>query len=265
MEQIEVDGFRLAFEQRGHGPAVVLLHGAFSDSRAWRHQLAGLSDELTVIAWDAPGCGASDDPPETFRLPEYADCLARFIDALGVERPHIVGLSFGGGLALELFHRHPEVPRSLVLASAYAGWAGSLPPEEVERRRARALRETERPPAEWVRDYLPGMFSASVRPEVIDETAAMMLDTRSAGMRPMLLGFAEADLRDVLPRIDVPTLLLYGDADSRSPLSVARDLQRRIPGSTLSIMPGVGHDSCMEAPDLFNAEVRRFLRSVAQR
>ena len=91
----------------------------------------------------------------------------------------------------------------------------------------------------------------------------MMLDARPAGMRPMLLGFAEADLRDVLPRIQVPTLLLYGDADQRSPLQVvARDLHAKIPGSRLVVMPGVGHQCDMEAPDRFNAEVRSFLRSV---
>ena len=85
-----------------------------------------------MVAWDAPGCGRSSDPPETFGMPEYADCLAAFIDALGLERPHVLGLSFGAVLALELYRRHPLVPRTLVLASAYAGWAGSLPAEVVE-------------------------------------------------------------------------------------------------------------------------------------
>ncbi len=55
-------------------------------------QLAGLSDEVTVVAWDAPGCGGSSDPPETFRLPEYADSLAQFVNRLGLERPHVAGL-----------------------------------------------------------------------------------------------------------------------------------------------------------------------------
>ena len=91
----------------------------------------------------------------------------------------------------------------------------------------------------------------------------MMLDVRPAGMRPMVQGFAEADLRDVLPRIQVPTLLLYGDADRRSPPEVvARDLHAKIPGSRLVVLPGVGHQIDMEAPESFNAEVRGFLRLV---
>ncbi len=259
MDDIEVDGLRIGFERAGSGPPLVLLHGGFSDRRAWRRQIDDLADGFTVVAWDAPGYGDSADPPETFRLPDYADVLAGLIDVLALGRPHVLGLSFGGGLALELYRRHPHVPASLILASAYAGWAGSLPEHEVQVRLARALRDAERPPEEWVEDYLPSMFSDGVDPETVDDLVAMMLDTRPAGMLPMLRGFAEADLRDVLPRIEVPTLLLYGDADARSPLPVAEALHAEIPGSQLVVMPGVGHGSNLEAPDTFNAHVRGFL------
>jgi pimeloyl-ACP methyl ester carboxylesterase len=242
---------------------LVLRHGGLGDSREWRRQLEGLADEFTVVAWDAPGCGGSSDPPSTFRLPDYADCLAGFIHVLDLGRPHVGGLSWGGGLALELYRRHPQVPRSLVLASAYAGWAGSLPPEVVAERVERALREAELPPEQWVRGYLPGLFTDTAPAELVEEALARMLDVRPAGMRPMAQAFAEADLREVLPRIQVPTLLLYGDADHRSPLEVvARDLHAKIPGSALVVLSGVGHQSDMEAPERFNTEVRGFLRSV---
>jgi pimeloyl-ACP methyl ester carboxylesterase len=95
-----------------------------------------------------------------------------------------------------------------------------------------------------------------------DETLAIMLDVRAAGIRPMVLAFAEADLRDVLDTIRVPTLLLYGELDSRAPRAVADELHERIPGSELVILPGVGHATNIEAPDAFDSTVRRFLRSV---
>jgi pimeloyl-ACP methyl ester carboxylesterase len=262
MERIDVDGRTIAFEKAGSGPPLVLLHGGISDSRSWRPQIEALSDAYTVVAWDAPGCGQSADPPESFRLPEYADTLARFVEAVGLDRPHVLGLSFGGGLALELYRRHPHVPRTLILASAYAGWAGSLPPEEVAERLERALRETRAPPKTWAAAYLPSFFGPAVSEAVLDETLAMIEDARPAGTIPMLKGFAEADLRDVLPRIAVPTLLLYGDADVRSPLQVAEALHREIPGSELVVLSGVGHCAQMEAPERFNAEVRRFLTAV---
>ncbi len=262
MHHIEVEGLRIAYREAGQGAVLVLLHGAFSDSRAWRSQLGGLSDAFRVVAWDAPGCGGSTDPPESFGMSGYADCLAGFLKAMALERPHVLGLSFGGGLALALYERYPTVPRTLVLASAYAGWAGSLPPEEVEQRRRRALREIDLPPEQWVRGYLPGLFTEAASPQVVDEAVAMMSETRAAGMRAMLTAFADADLRHVLPHIDVPTLLLYGDADQRAPLSVAEDLHAKIPTSKLVMLPGVGHDSAAEAPEAFNAEVRGFLQSL---
>jgi pimeloyl-ACP methyl ester carboxylesterase len=265
MNEVMIGDLRIAYERAGEGPPLVLLHGGFGiNSSMWRPQIDGLSDEFTVVAWDMPGAGRSSDPPEGFGASGYTTCLAAFIEALGLERPHVLGLSFGSVLALELYRRYPSIPRSLVLASAYAGWVGSLSPEMVEQRLQRALREADLPPEQWARGYVPGFFSESVPPALIEEVVTMMSNPHPAGLRAMALAFGKADLRDVLPRITVPTLLLYGEKDVRSPLQVAEDLHTHIPGSQLVVMPGVGHASNLEAPDLFNAEVRRFLRSLSQ-
>lgn len=262
MDVIEVGGLGIAFERRGTGPPMVLLHGFVGDSREWRRQIDDLSDEFTVVAWDAPGSGRSSDPPETFRLADYADCLAMFIDALGLARPHVVGLSFGGALALELYRRHPTIPRSLVLASAYAGWAGSLPDEIIAQRLEQTLQAADWPPDQRVRSMIPTMFSGSPPAEPVEAFKEIMLEIHPAGLRAMARSLAEADLRDILPRITVPTLLLYGDEDVRAPLTVAQDLHAKIPASRLAVMPGVGHMSSVEAAERFNTEVRRFLRSA---
>lgn len=262
MDQVEVEGLRIAYERKGEGPPLVLLHSGVGDSREWRRQLDELSDEFTVFAWDAPGYGGSSDPPETFRMPDYADCLAAFVDALGLERPHVAGLSFGGGLALELYRRHPTVPRTLVLASAYAGWAGSLPAEVVEQRLQQWLRDADQPPDHLIRSMIPTLLTESAPAELVAEVEAIISAFHPAGIRAGARSLAEADLRDVLPRIDVPTLLLYGDKDVRAPLNVAQDLHSKIPTSKLVIMPGVGHYSHIEAAERFNTEVRNFLRSA---
>lgn len=262
MDHVEVDGLRIGFRRAGDGPPLLLLHGGICDSRVWRVQLEDLSDEFGVVAWDAPGCGESSDPPEMFRLPEYADSLAGFIAAAGLGRPHVLGHSFGGGLALELYRRYPSIPRSLVLAGGYAGWAGSLPPEEVEERLRSALRLADRLPISVEPESVPGLVSEAMPPDRREELEVIMSEVRPVGARVMAQAFAEADLRDVLPHITVPTLLLYGDADERAPLSVAEALHAGIPTSTLVMMPGLGHESYLEDPGAFNAEVRRFLRSL---
>jgi pimeloyl-ACP methyl ester carboxylesterase len=250
VEHVNVGGLQIAYRRAGQGPPVVLLHGGLSDSREWLRQIDGLCDEFTVVAWDAPGCGGSSDPDESFRLPDYADVLASFIRALQLEHPH------------ELYRRHPQLAASLVLASAYAGWAGSLPPDEVEERLRSVLRAADQPADEVVAEWLPSLFADPTRTDLVNEVATIMRDFHPAGMRPMAYAFAEADLRDVLPRVDVPTLLLYGDSDLRTPLSVAQRLHAAIPDSRLVVLEGVGHQSNVEAADRFNTEVRSFLRRL---
>jgi pimeloyl-ACP methyl ester carboxylesterase len=263
MDRIEINGLPIAFERSGTGPALVLLHGGFGfDSRSWRRQIDALSDEFTVVAWDMPGCGRSADPPETFRAPDFADCLADFIGALGLERPHLLGLSFGSALALELYRWHPAIPQSLILASAYAGWAGSLPAEAVEQRKQHVMQALDLPAEQWAREWSPSMLSPSAPTELVDEVVASLAAFHPAGQRVIIRAFGDQDLRDVLSRVAVPTLLLYGDRDVRSPISVGEDLHTRIPGSQFVVLPGVGHVSNVEAPERFNAEVHRFLRSL---
>jgi pimeloyl-ACP methyl ester carboxylesterase len=109
---------------------------------------AGHVSNIDVVTWDMPGCGQSSNPPPDWRTRDYADCLAEFIRILGLERPHLLGLSFGSGLALELYRWYEDIPRSLILASAYAGWAGSLPPDVVEQRKQGMLK-TKSPIAVW--------------------------------------------------------------------------------------------------------------------
>jgi pimeloyl-ACP methyl ester carboxylesterase len=259
MESIDAAGLRIAYERAGEGPPLVLLHGYVGDGPStWRRQLDGLSGEFTVVAWDAPGAGGSSDPPEAFGMAGYADTLAAFIDALGLERPHVAGLSFGGALALAFYGRHPDVPASLILASAYAGWRGSLPAGEPERRLQQALFLSERSPDELVGTLLPTMFSEGTPPELVEAFAASMRAFHPGGFRAMARASSE-DLRDVLAGVDVPALLVYGDNDVRAPRSVADALHAGIRDSRLVVLPGAGHVCCIEAPEPFNAALRSFL------
>ncbi|HET8908604.1 MAG TPA: alpha/beta hydrolase [Ktedonobacterales bacterium] len=263
MNYIEMDGMRIAYERQGSGPPLVLLHGAFGfDSQSWRRQIDALSDEFTVVAWDMPGCGQSSDPPENFLATDYANCLAACIDTLELTQPHVLGLSFGSVLALELYRRFPKVPRSLVLASAYAGWVSSLSPEAVEQRRRLIFSSLDLPPEQWARQWSPSMLSDKAPPALFEEVEASLSRFHQEGQRRLIEAFAQQDLRDVLPHISVPTLLVYGEKDSRSPLNVAHDMHASIPNSRLVVIPDVGHMCNIEAPERFNAEVRQFLHSV---
>jgi pimeloyl-ACP methyl ester carboxylesterase len=259
METVEVDGLQIAYERAGSGPALVLLHGYVGDGpTTWRRQLDGLCDEFTVVAWDAPGAGRSTDPPERFGLDGYADCLAAFLEKLGLDTACVAGLSFGGILALALQRRHSAVSSALILASAYAGWAGSLPSEVAEQRLRQALALADGAPEAFVAALLPTMFSKPMPRETVDDFRASMRAFHPRGFRAMARASAE-DVRDVLPHVEVPTLLVYGDRDVRAPPTVAEALQAAISGSRLIFLPDAGHTCNLEAPDEFNAAVRDFL------
>jgi pimeloyl-ACP methyl ester carboxylesterase len=256
---VAVDELRVGYERLGRGRPVVLVHGYVGDGRStWRSQLEALSGDFMLVAWDAPGAGASSDPPEHLGMAGYADCLERFIAALGLDRPHVVGLSFGGALALELHRRYPTVSATLTLVSAYAGWGGSLSPARAEQRLEQALALADLPPRELVNTLLPTMFATEPSRAVVEEFVASLLATHPVGLRAMARASAE-DLRDALPAVDVPTLLVCGDKDVRAPLSVARELHASIAGSELVTLEGVGHVCNLEAPEAFNDVLRSFL------
>lgn len=257
-----VDGHSIAYRAAGHGPPLVLLHGFLCDSRCWRAQLSGLADQFTVLAWDAPGAGLSSDPPDSFTVTDWADALAGFLDDLDFQHAHVLGLSWGGLLAQEFYRLYPSRIDRLVLADTYAGWKGSLSADTVEKRRARCYRDALRPARQVVAEWVPVEFFNNASVELAAEMASVVADFHPLGFRLMTRALADTDTSGLLSTITVPTLLVWGNGDLRSPLSVAQQFLEAIPRSKLVVIPDAGHVSNMEKPDEFNATVRRFLVSA---
>ncbi|MEV7419568.1 alpha/beta hydrolase [Streptomyces sp. NPDC089919] len=260
MAKVHVDGVTVAYERAGAGPPVVFLHGAGDDGRVWRPQLDALADEFTVAAWDEPGAGRSSDLPAAFGLADYARCLAAVVTALRLGPAHVVGLSWGGTVALEFYRQHAALVRTLVLADTYAGWQGSLPAEEVRSRVEATRRMLDAAPA-GPGPMPPGLFAGGPPAAYVTLLEAMAAGVRPATLRTQLSLMAEADLRDVLPTVAVPTLLLWGELDARSPLSVADRFRAAVPGSELVVVPGAGHVSNLERPEEFTRALRDFCRA----
>jgi len=178
------------------------------------------------------------------------------IDAVALGPAHVAGLSWGGTVVQELYRHHAERVATLILAGSYAGWKGSLPAEEVEAR----IEGVRKMLAAGERYDPPGLFAGEPPSEF-----ASLLEEMTAAARPASLGaqlsvMAQTDQRDLLPRITVPTLLIWGDSDARSPLTVAGQFEDAIPGAELVVIPGAGHVSNLEQPGPFNEAVRKFCR-----
>ena len=258
---VEVNGLELAFERAGEGPPLVLVHGVLCDSRAWRPQLAGLADELTVVAWDEPGAGRSPDPPEPFGLADYADSLAGLIEALGLGpaavRRHVLGRDRRPGAlpAPARAGRRPDPGRHATPAgrarcrprSAPSASRRAWPVGHASRRRS---------PTQW----LPSLFSEQAPAEVVDELGAILRDFRPAGFR----GWSR-------PRPPPPTTATCCRGSRSRPCSsgasttpARRSRSRsgcatRSRGARLAVIPDCGHVSNLEQPELFNAEAARLL------
>ena len=260
VEVISANGLEIAYARVGDGRPIVFVHGAAEDGRVWQPQLEALADEFTLVAWDEPGAGRSADLPAGFRLVDYADCLAALIEGLELGPSHIAGFSWGSTLVLELYRHHPELVATLILAGGYAGWKGSLSREEVSAR-VEGVRQALGANAEEFDPTLPGLFADGPPAEFVPLLEEIAGDVRPASLRTQVHLMAEADQRDLLPRITVPTLLIWGELDARSPLSVANQLQRTIPDTTLVVVPGAGHVCQLERPEQFNQAVRNFCRA----
>jgi pimeloyl-ACP methyl ester carboxylesterase len=260
VEVVRTNGLEIAYERVGEGPPLILVHGGGDDGRVWQPQLAALADEFTVVAWDEPGAGRSSDLPAGFGLAEYAHCLTALIETIALGPAHVVGLSWGGTVVQELYRHHPEHVATLILVDTYAGWRGSLPEEEVRARVEGVHRMLAAPTEEFDPTY-PGLFAGDPPAEFVPLLEHMARNARRESLRTAVLVMAEADQRDLLPHIAVPTLLIWGEQDVRSPLRVAREFEQAIPDARLVVIPDCGHVSNLEQPERFNEAVREFCRA----
>jgi pimeloyl-ACP methyl ester carboxylesterase len=241
------------YERAGNGPPLLLLHGIGSNSRSFRHQLTGLSDGCTVIAWDAPGYGKSSDPRAPFSMADLADAAAGLLDELHIARAHILGVSMGGVVAQLVYHRHPERVASLMLCDTTAS--------RSQRAQQRIEAIDTLTPRQLAEQRAPQLVRGDAPATLVNELIDVMAEVRPAGYRHAALALGDVDLTGLLPRITVPTLVIHGEDDGVVPLHVGEELARAIPGAELVVIRKAGHVSNQEQPQAFNEAVRKFLRA----
>jgi 3-oxoadipate enol-lactonase len=257
----EVNGARLFYEVAGTGPAIVLLHAGIADRRMWDGQFAELARRFRVIRYDARGYGRSDMPAGPFARHED---LCGLLRVLGVERASLVGLSMGGGTAIDFTLAHPEMVEALIpVAPGLSGYQYSASMKRADEEEEAAF---ERGDMEAVfeinlRTWVDGPARSpdAVDPAVREKVRQMQRDasTSTDGQPQRLDPPAIARLGE----IGVPTLVIVGDADMPDMLAIADLLATGIAGARKVILPGVAHMVNMERPAEFNRLVLDFLNS----
>ncbi|MCX5998288.1 MAG: alpha/beta fold hydrolase [Chloroflexi bacterium] len=227
---IEIGGRRIHYLKAGSGPTVVLLHGGASDSRDWISTIHALCDSHTCYALDMVGFGLSDRSKDGYCLSDFVECTLGFVEALGLERPDLVGHSLGGRVCLDIALRRPDDVRKLVLVDSAGfsklGWWGSVMGTVAWTAR-RVLR-------------LPKPY-----PTFRKENGA----------------YADWVCLNELPDLRVSTLVVWSRFDPYYPLDGARKAVNVMPDARLEVLPCFGHAPHVRKKDSFNSLLRDFLDS----
>jgi len=265
MPQISVSDISIHYEESGEGLPVLLIHGHPFDAAMWSPQLRAAFPGCRLLAPELRNFGRTTSPRRSADFASYARDLLDFANSLALEKFIVVGLSMGGQVALEIASTNSERLLGLVLADTFA---------QLDTPEKKAWRYTlaDRIDAEGTQAYavevLPKMLSArsiSENPKLASEVLLMMQRCPAQGAADALRVRAERkDYLPVLPRLDVPTLIVVGSEDQFTPIADAELMQRNIRNSTLVIVEDAGHMPNMEKPDEFNQALRNFLAPIVK-
>jgi pimeloyl-ACP methyl ester carboxylesterase len=246
---VDVRGLRTRHLIRGSGPAVLVLHGWGASIEAVQPIVAGLAPVATVHTLDLPGFGQTEPPPRPWGVEDYQEFVAAFMDALEIERPTIVGHSNGGRIAIRMAATEPRRAARLVLVDS----AGIRPKRTLRWYRRVGMAKLGKYAARWL-----GAPGERLRARIVGRVAST--DYAAAGeMRPTLVRLVNSDLREYLPRISVPVLLVWGAEDTDTPVADARLMEKLIPDAGLVVLEGAGHYSYIDQAARFARIVTHFI------
>ena len=256
----------ITYELEGSGPLIVFLHGIGGNRRNWALQLAHFGSRFCAVSWDARGYLDSDDSPEPTKFKDFADDLLRLLDHVGAERAHLVGLSMGGMIVQDFYDRYPARVASLCLADSSAGFGGvsDRVRDEFLSKRLEPL-ERGLTPRDIAPEVVKVLVAESASLHVREALIASMSALRTESYKQALKAIITTDFRSGLPNIAVPALVIVGDEDQVTPKAESDFLVSRIPDSKLVVIPGAGHLSNIEKPDLFNNALNTFLTPHAEK
>jgi 3-oxoadipate enol-lactonase len=256
MPRIETSSGAIGYKEgRGEALPIVFLHGVGSDKSVWAPQLRHFGRARRAVAFDYPGYGESEPPREGTTRDDYAAAIFAAMDALGIERAHICGLSLGGVVAIAMHHLHSQRCASLILADTFAvhpdgraiyerSVAGSIDLGSMAEARVDVLLAQPADPA--------------VRSEVVETMAR--IDPAAYRIGAEAVWLAEQSFRACA--IQEPALVLCGAEDKVTPPALSGELASLIPQARLELIEGAGHIANFEKPDEFNCVVEEFIREV---
>lgn len=263
MPTLRVGDLSMYYVEAGQGEPLVLIMGLGADHLAWAFQFPALAERYRTIAFDNRGAGQTDAPDHPYTTRMMADDTVGLMDALGVERAHVLGVSMGGMIAQEIALSYPHRVRSLQLHATLGRPDAYLRAQiEAGRVQRRTLTREDALRSAYLWLFAPATYDE--RPELVE----MIFQGALGNPHPMsLTGFLRQcdavqthDALDRLSSIACPTLISVADQDILVPPRFSRALAARIPGATFQLIEGAGHGYFWERPDVFNEMCLQFLQ-----
>ena len=268
MSTAEVNHIKIAYEISGDGVPFVLVHGHPFDHTMWHPQVKAFSNSYKVITPDLRGYGKSSLPTKgKTRFEDYATDILLLLDKLKVTSFHLAGLSMGGQIIMEIFRQAPHRIKTLIFADTFAGLDT---PEIKQGRYDTAARLEKEGMAAYADEVIYKMLKPAhvpSMPAVTSHVIKMMKGAPPFGAATALRARAERIdyLKETLPKIDIPTLVIVGRDDEFTPVAKAEELKANLRNCKLVVIEDAGHMPNLEHPEEFNSIVLGFLESVSDR
>ena len=250
---VNIDGLNIEYITEGEGQPVLLLHGWGSSFDVYRGIINTLKNRCRLFAVNFPGCGGSDTMDTPWSLDDYCHFVLKFMAAVGISDPILIGHSHGGRVILKMAADGMVNPPKIVLLDS----AGLIPKKSTKQKlRAKSFKAIKRvlslpviknhsePLLDKARKHY-GSADYNAAPEVLRKTLVSLVNT---------------DLRDIIHNIKCPTLLIWGENDTATPLSDAKIIESLIPDSGLCVIKGTGHYSFCEQPYQAHAILNSFIK-----
>ena len=250
--KVEIDGLTIEYAEAGSGAPVLLLHGWGSSHAVYRGVMEVLADRCRLVAPDFPGCGGSDTMKEPWTLEDYCDFVLKFMQVTGLSDPILIGHSHGGRVAMRMAAAGMVSPPKMVLLDA----AGLIPKKSVKQRlRAKSFKMIKRAlTLPGIRRHSGGLLEKARR-----HYGSADYNAAPEVLRKTLVSLVNTDLRDQIGAISCPTLLIWGEKDTATPLADAKIIESLIPDCGLCVLEGAGHFAFCEQPGRAYAILRSFL------
>jgi len=267
MARVNVNDIDIFYELHGRGTPLVLIMGLRRNAEWWYRQIPALTPHCRVLAFDNRGAGRTDKPKMEYSIRLFADDTAGLMDALGIGKAHVLGVSMGGYIAQELAINYPEKVKSLILGCTGPGGERAVHMSMERRNKFTANRGLE--PEEILKKDIDIYFSD----EYIREHSKEIKEFIGISLRyyqppdafeRQFAACLKHDTLQRLVRITMPTLIMSGDDDPLVPVENSRILKEHIAHADFVLFPGKRHAFFIEEAERFNKTVVDFLRSTAE-